>query len=161
MQAWPRSVGTDLSTAKGKRGRTGGCLQKHVELPPSINVTRVGFRDGWLPGGSSTTPVDFRALYPPRHQTRQHKYSQCEQEENVWGFKSAGLLFSGKRDPALCCRKCSVDHLEIMLDINVQILQVRCIFIELRVMHLIHILQYYMVNLYIKNGLQTKENMHF
>lgn len=63
-----------------------GCLQKHVELPRSMDVTRVGVRDGWLPGGRSTTPVDSRALLAPRRQTRQHKYSQCEQEENTRGW---------------------------------------------------------------------------
>ncbi|CAB1456858.1 unnamed protein product [Pleuronectes platessa] len=68
-----------------RRGSAGGqgCLQKHVELPPSISVTHVGFRDGWLPGGSSTTPVDSRALYAPGTKQDNKDTQSCRSGSNT------------------------------------------------------------------------------
>lgn len=57
------------------RRRGGGCPRKDAEVGAWISVTRVGSGDGWLPGGRSATPVDFKALYAPRQQRRQHRFS--------------------------------------------------------------------------------------
>lgn len=83
-----------------------------MEPPPSISVTHVGFRDGWLPGGRSTTPVDFRALYAPgAKQDNTNTVNLSKGETQIGGLKSSELLFCGKRGPASPRTKCPVDQL--------------------------------------------------
>lgn len=81
-----------------------------MELPPSISVTHVGFRDGWLPGGSSTTPVDFRALYAPgtkQDNTNTVNFSKEKKKKNIVGLKSTELLFYGKEGPCIITQEMS------------------------------------------------------
>lgn len=55
----------DLRTAEGEARADGSCLSQRAQLPPSLNATRVGTGDGWLPGGGKATPVDFGGPSPP------------------------------------------------------------------------------------------------